>query len=608
MLGVVIAVAAAGLALPAAAAAAPTLPAPPLGLLGLDVADLVESVMRGLVDLAVPDFASAWAATFVTWLVALPNVADWSHFAHLNRFRRELTAVGFGLLGVSFTAAVLQLCFGGGGAFRGADALKRAAIAAGVLAFYPVLLRHVITGVNLLTATAIKHDAVVDGLDTALGTALTLGAVTGGLSLGLAVAAAMASLYFIAALLVMKIGLTAALAVLMLSGSVVWGLYPLMPWLGRAWLSGLAAATAVPLAWALIFSAAALLSADALLWSTPGGTGQATPEWLDDIIKPFSAAACFWLAYKAPAFLLSALRVIGISPAAFISGPGGGGSMRGGPTGRTDRALRTAAHTNRDRFRALTSRGREPLARTAATAESAVRRVGARATVATGRRAAPLAAAIAANPKRARIASATIGGARAATRAATAVAVAPKRANDWWRRLPTEHAAAQRRQAPGGIHVHGDSRPEGRRATTAPRTQHGSPPASSAGRSVRRRAGARKPRPAEYAPGSSPGARGASEGAATSRRRRPPVDRSAPSRPARAASAPRAGTRKPAPPSTPAPSARPARSAPVSGSSAPLRSAASRPSAPGSPSSRPSSADASPTTSRPTTPPPVRRP
>ena len=70
----------------------------PLAIFGIDVGDLVGDVVRSLIDLLVPDFTGRWANRLVAWLVALPQVTDWTQFPALNAFRRELTAVGYGLL------------------------------------------------------------------------------------------------------------------------------------------------------------------------------------------------------------------------------------------------------------------------------------------------------------------------------------------------------------------------------------------------------------------------------------------------------------------------------------------------------------------------------
>ena len=201
---VAFAAALAGLALPAAAQAATT----PVALLGIDVGDLVEDLIRGLVDLVIPDFAADWVSELVTWLVAVPTVGDWSHYRHLNGFRRELVGVGYALLALSMTVGLLPATFGS--TTHAADTLKRTFVGAAALSFYPVFLNTTATLTNLLTASMIRHPDVVDGLDKALGAALVLGAVTGGISLGLMAGAAMAVAYFIAALIVMKVGLTAA--------------------------------------------------------------------------------------------------------------------------------------------------------------------------------------------------------------------------------------------------------------------------------------------------------------------------------------------------------------------------------------------------------------
>lgn len=327
--------------------------ASPLAILGLDVGDLVADAVRALIDLLIPDFAADWATRLVTWLVALPPVTGGA-FPSLNRYAHDLTAIGFGLLGATFIASAVQLA-AGANAQHAAQALKRAAIAAGMLAFYPTLMTALLTTVNVATAEMIRHPLVEDGLDKAFGEALLLSAATSGVSLGLAAGAAIVVLYFVAALFVMKIGLTAALAVTTISGAIVWGLYPLQQtsWLPRAWGATLIAALAVPVAWACVFSAAVLLAADTLVFEKTGSWNRPLGDGLENLVKPFAAVACFWLAYRAPGFLMSVARAGGMTPSMLGPSRGGGGagaSARGrGPEAIVARGVRT----NADRFRAV---------------------------------------------------------------------------------------------------------------------------------------------------------------------------------------------------------------------------------------------------------------
>jgi hypothetical protein len=318
---------------------------PPLAIFGLDVGELVEDAVRALVDLIVPDFGAQWVSSLVTWLVALPPVTT-NAFPSLNHYAQELTAVGFGLLGACFLGGLLQLWAGGSSGATGAEAVRRAAIGAGALATYTTVLQSLLVGVNILTASMIRHPLVVDGLDKAFGESLAVAALVSGVSLGLAVGAALAVLYFVAALFVLKIGLTALLAVAVVSGALVWGVYPLpqAQWLTRAWLSGLAAALAVPVAWACIFAAAALLARDTLVFESGGRINGPLADPLGNLVKPFAAVACFWIAYRAPYFLLGVARTAGL--ASTLARPGGRSS-----SGQS--AASRGAQTPAERFRAF---------------------------------------------------------------------------------------------------------------------------------------------------------------------------------------------------------------------------------------------------------------
>jgi hypothetical protein len=329
---------------------------PPVAIFGVDITSLVGDGVRALIEVVVPDFGADWASRLVTWLVALPSVTG-SGFPALNRYAGDLTAIGFGLLGANLVATAVQLAAGTTSRDAG-DALKRAAIAAGMLAFYPTLMEALITGVNVLTAEMIRHPLVRDGLDKAFGEALVLATITSGVSLGLAAGAAIVVLYFVAALFALKIGLTAALAVTVLAGALVWGLSPLpqAEWLPRAWAAALIATIIVPIAWACVFTAAALLAADTLAFDNTSSLNRPLGEGLENLVKPFAAVACFWLAYKAPGFLMGVARSAGMSPSMLRTG-GRGASAGGGTAGRGPEALVTrGVRTNHDRFCALTQR------------------------------------------------------------------------------------------------------------------------------------------------------------------------------------------------------------------------------------------------------------
>jgi hypothetical protein len=330
---------------------------PPLGIFGFDVGELVEDAVRALVDLVVPDFGSQWVSSLVTWLVALPPVTG-SAFPSLNQYAGQLTAVGFGLLGACFLGGLLQLWAGGASGATGAEAIRRAAIGAGALATYTTVLQSLLLGVNILTAEMIRHPLVVDGLDKAFGESLTVAAVTGGVSLGLAIGAALAVLYFVAALFVLKIGLTALLAVSVVAGALVWGVYPLpqAQWLARAWLSGLVAAIAVPIAWACMFASAALLARDTLVFEGGGQFNAPLGETLGYLVKPFAAVACFWIAYRAPYFLLGAARGMSaaLSPGGNMDAPGAGTRTA---AARTSRGVASATARFRSFFVSAPSSG-----------------------------------------------------------------------------------------------------------------------------------------------------------------------------------------------------------------------------------------------------------
>ena len=405
----------------------------PLAIFGIDVGHLVGDIVRSLIDLLVPDFTGRWANRLVAWLVALPQVADSSQFPALNAFRRELTAVGYGLLSLTFAGAALQAWAAGlvDGRPHALTALSRAALAAGALGAYPSLIGQLILAVNHLTAAVIRHPAVASGINTAIGGALVLGVVSSGLSLGLAAGALLAAMFFLAAIFVMKIALTAMLCVLLVSGALVLALLPLPQGegLARLWGAGLLAAVTIPVSWALVFSVVGLVASDALV-------GHGLGPGLELAVKPFVAVACLYLVYKTPGFLVAQARMLGVRLG------GTPGLARGAPgEGRLQRTAHGHAALQRDRFRGLGAAaaraggaGGERLA--------AAGRRGTRATAGMARTKAAsgavgLVAAAGGQGRGADLVTAGVVGAGAAAsgaaRSARAVRAGSRAARDWWR-------------------------------------------------------------------------------------------------------------------------------------------------------------------------------
>jgi hypothetical protein len=413
-----------------------------LAIFGIDVADLVGQVIRALLDLLVPDFTGRWVNRLVSWLVALPQVTDGRQFPELNAFRRELTYVGYGLLSLTFAGASMQAWAAGliDGRPVAMQAVGRAVLAAGALAVYPTAVAQLVLAVNTLTAAVIRHPAVADGINAAIGGAFVLGALTSGLSLGLAAGALMAALFFLAAIFVMKIALTAMLCVLLVSGALVIALWPLPQGeaLVRLWGAGLVAAVVIPISWALVFSVVGLVASDSLV-------GDRLGSGLEAAVKPFVAVACLYLVYKTPGFLVAQARMVGVRLG------GVPGTQRGAPgEARLRRTAHGQAVMQRDRFRGLgAAASRSARSGAGAIATTARSGVGAAGTAARSKAATSAVNLVAAAGGQGRVADAvtlgTVGASRAASGARRAVGVAArggKASRDWWRRTP-ERSAGQ---------------------------------------------------------------------------------------------------------------------------------------------------------------------
>jgi hypothetical protein len=236
----------------------------------------------------------------------------------------------------------------------------------------------------------------------------------------------------------MKIALTAMLCLLLTSGALVLALWPLPQGeaLVRLWGTGLLAALAIPVAWALVFAVGALVASDALVG--PGlGAG------LEMAVKRFVAVACLYLVYRAPGFLVTQARLLGmrVSPSA--------GRQASPGQGQLSRVARAHATTHADHFRGLGAAIGRPATAGAGAMATAVR---------SGARAAGHAARRAAAAGAVNVAAAGQGMlGEVSTRAAVGAASMARRAgrqgpaaSDWLNELPQRGAATRESRANGG--------------------------------------------------------------------------------------------------------------------------------------------------------------
>lgn len=602
----------------------------PLGLLGLNVGSLVTDIIKKLVDLVVPDFASHWITALVQWLVAVPDVSDARAYPHLNAYRAELVGLGFALLAISLSVCALQIA---AGAPIASQVAKRTVIAASVLVLYPKLVSTFILGLNILTGSMVTQHLVTDGIDKMLGAALVIGIATSGVGWGLAVGAALTSLYFVAGLMIVKIGLTSLEAVLMLAGALVWGLYPLpaTAWLARTWIAGAITIALIPMAWALIFAASALLTSDSLIWAS--GAHGGLPDEMQQIVKPFTAVACLWLAFKAPVFLMAAGRAVGIHPG-MIAGPsrgGSGGAASGGRRGM----LAAGVQTNRDRFRALGAAAAGRATPLAATARQRATSLRSSATSAVGKRVAPVASTAAVGIGAPHTATGVMGGhavklARTSAKGLKASVAAPVKANKAWKELPKKgatarHAAAAAAALPGAdklapaaasASAAGGAAAAARQPAPAPQ-RPSAPSSTTPEKTAAAGSAAAKAAQASTAPGGAdaPPRTGASSGAVApaavkgagrAAQRRPTAPIGTPASSSSAKASPASPAARPAPQPAVANARRPETKAPGISAPAPARRDA-KPQRPAPKSPAPTERAARPVDRRPTTP-PDRRP
>jgi hypothetical protein len=428
---------------------------PTFGLFGISIKDVVGKIIKSLVGLVVPDFADHWATDVVTWLVAIPNLAV--GYASLNQLRADLMGVGIGIAGICFTTAGLEYLAAGvfsSSPFRAVGTFGRTVVSVGLIVFTPKLMSVTVVGVNLFTAELIGQRVVREGINEMLGGALVIAAVAGALSLGLTAGAVLVACYFLAGLFIFKIGDTSVLAVLYVASAVGFGFYPLTAtrWIARSITAGIGAALAVPVVWSLIFATSGVLGRDALLWHNPSVPGGGLTPELQSLAKPFAAVTCLYVAYKAPSFLVSLARSVGVSPAGVFSGGmiggggRGGGGARGGGRFNAGAVAARGAQRAGDRFRGLrVAAGRmtgQGAGYAGVRAQQLRNQAAGRAQRAAGKSVVQLAGAT--SPKIATDALAAGDGLAAAGRKVGRGAAAGKRGADWWRKKAPAEGARHR--------------------------------------------------------------------------------------------------------------------------------------------------------------------
>jgi hypothetical protein len=314
----------AGWLLVPASVSAQVVPAPDPGGLLPDLpspADLLPSVNPA--DWAVGGFKAILGWMFgdvedlgrnlVRVLLDVPLLADRQDFRRLNKLRDYVLIIAVVLLALSLVVATLQGTWSnwvGGGAIDAVEGLKRTVIAVFLLVGFPVAFDQTERLVNALTSALIVNPVVGSGLADGAGPFAAFVAagslVTGG---GLAMFVAVSLIVFALFLLVVKVTITALLAVLWVSSPLAIALWPIeeLSALWKALLAAILGALAFPVVWALCFAVFATLSPDALFASDSG-------DLIQTLLAPLTSLAMVIIAFLLPFAVMRRLMQAGMMP------------------------------------------------------------------------------------------------------------------------------------------------------------------------------------------------------------------------------------------------------------------------------------------------------
>jgi hypothetical protein len=222
--------------------------------------------------------------------------------AGLEELHTDLVGAGFGLLTLSFAAAALGYwlsSYTSSGAEQAARGFTRTVGAVGLLICSPYIFSVATEAVNQLTHAIISTPVVSNGMDTLFAATFAAGSLSnGGLLLIVPVVGAVVALI----LVVVKITITALLAVLYVLSPLAIGLWPVeqLSWLLRVLVQVAFVALIFPVLWAVSFGVFAVLTP--ALNSSLG------------VLSPLVGVAALIVAFKLPFALLRIATGAGLMP------------------------------------------------------------------------------------------------------------------------------------------------------------------------------------------------------------------------------------------------------------------------------------------------------
>jgi hypothetical protein len=303
-------VVAGSLAAPAPATALPNpLDILPNNLPSLDPTQWVVDGFKAILRFIFGDQLDELGRHLVNLLLSLPLLTDQAKFPELNNYRDYVTGGAWGILGLSFVVASLRYwlsSYSGSGAYEALTGFGRTAGAIALLLVFPIAFDQVARAVNVFTSALVDNPIVGDGLGKGLVGTLSTAPLAGG---GIAMLIGIAAIIMALILLVVKVIVTALLAVLFVASPLAIALWPIeeLAWGLRSLLQAMVGLLIFPILWAVCFGTFAVLSTDSLF---PGDNG----DVINSVLAPLITLAALVIAFRLPFAVLSQAMKAGISP------------------------------------------------------------------------------------------------------------------------------------------------------------------------------------------------------------------------------------------------------------------------------------------------------
>lgn len=272
----------------------------------LDPVKWIEKGFVGLLNFIFGDTIKDLAPSFMKALLAVPDFVGSGAFGDLRAFHDYIDWAGWGLLTLSFTAAALSYwssSYTSSGAQQAATAFTRTVGAIGLLLSFPYLFQAATTAINYLTAGILQAPVVNGHMGDLINGTLGAGLVTGG---GVTLILGVVAIVMAIILLLVKITISALLAVLYCLSPLAIGLWPIeqLSWLLRTLAQVMFVVLLFPVLWAVSFGVFATLS-------TPDLVGGALAS---SLLSPLVGVAALIVAFKLPFALLRMATGAGLMP------------------------------------------------------------------------------------------------------------------------------------------------------------------------------------------------------------------------------------------------------------------------------------------------------